>query len=193
FFSDAPPTRRCLLAAVLSSFAFDFVTRQKVGGTHLNFFVVEQLPVLPPETFDAPCPWDASTTVASWLATRVLELTYTAWDLAGFAADLGYDGPPFRWHDQRRAVLRSELDACFFHLYEIDRDDIEYILGTFPVVRRRDEAAYGEYRTARLILESYDAMVKAAASGFAFHTTLIPPPTDPSLAPPSRPSSEVRT
>ena len=106
-----------LLPAMLSSLACDFVTRFKVGGTHLNFFIAEQIPVLPPEEFDAPVPWGSNGSVRDWLLPRVLELTYTAWDLESFAADCGWDGPPFRWDEERRFLLRCELDAAFFHLY----------------------------------------------------------------------------
>jgi hypothetical protein len=170
--SDVVPTKSVLLAACLSSFSFDYVVRQKIGGTHLNFFIFEQLPVLPPDTFDQPTSWSPELAVADWLTPRVLELTYTAWDLARFARDLGYDGPPFMWAEERRSFLRAELDACFFHLYGIERDDVAYIMDTFPIVRRKDEAAYGEYRTARLILERYDEMAKAIESGTPYRGVL---------------------
>ena len=153
-----------LLSACLSSFVFDFVARQKVGSTHLNFFIVEQLPVLPPERYDQFAPWDSDVKVAQWMAPRVRQLTYTASDLAGFAKDLGYDGRPFTWDSQKRSQLRAELDACFFHLYGVERDDVVYIMDTFPIIRRKDESAFGEYRTARLILERYDEMSRAMKS-----------------------------
>ena len=72
-------------------------------------------------------------------------------------------GSPFRWIPERRELIRAELDAAFFHLYGLDRDDVDYIMDTFPIVRRKDEAAHGEYRTKRLILERYDAMAEAEA------------------------------
>lgn len=177
--SAAPPDRVALLGASLSSFALDFLARQKVGGTSLNFFIAEQLPVLPPETYDQPASWDPERRLDAWLLDRTLELTYTAWDLAGFARDLGWDGPPFRWDPERRPLLRAELDAAFFHLYGIERHDVEYIMGTFPIVARHDQAAWGEYRTSRLILEAYDAMAKAADTGLAYQSPLDPPPSGP--------------
>jgi SOS-response transcriptional repressor LexA len=113
-----------------------------------------------------------------------LELTYTAWDLAPFARDLGWDGSPFRWDEERRFLLRCEIDAAFFHLYGIAREDAEYILETFPIVRRNDERAHGEYRTKRLILEIYDALAEAERSGSPYRTRLDPPPADPAAAHP---------
>jgi len=172
-----------LLAALLSSFVLDFTTRFKVGGTHINFFIAKQLAVLGPAGLTGSCGWMAGSTV-DWLEPRVLELTYTAWDLAGFARQMHHLGPPFRWEPERRALLRAELDAAFFHLYGINRDDTDYIMGTFPIVRRKDEAAYGEYRTKRLILERYDAMAVCIATGTEYQTVLEPPPAHPSLAHP---------
>ncbi len=174
------------LAGNLSSLVFDFASRQKIGGTTLNFFLAMQLPALPPAAFKTSSPFDLGSTVESWIQPRVLELTYTAWDLAPFASDCGYDGPPFRWDEERRFRLRGELDAAFFHLYGINRADADYILDTFPIVRRNDEARWGEYRMKRVILECYDAMARAAATGEAYRTILDPQPADPSVAHPPR-------
>ncbi len=73
---------------------------------------------------------------------RVLELTYTAWDLAPFARDLGYDGPPFRYDPERRFHLRCELDAAFFILYlgtpdEWEREATPELKDLFPDSARR--------------------------------------------------------
>ena len=122
-----------LLPALLSSPACDFAARFKVGGTHLNFFIAEQIPVLPPEVFDRSVPWSTRESVREWLLPRILELIFTAWDLEPFAADCGWEGPPFRWDDDRRSLLRCELDAAFFHLYLPAEDD-----GNWRPARRSD-------------------------------------------------------
>ena len=91
-----PSTLGCL-AASLSSFACDFASRFKVGGTHLNFFIAAQIPVLPPASIVDSCSWcDTAGTLQDWLALRVLELTYTAWDVEPLAQECGWPGPPFR-------------------------------------------------------------------------------------------------
>ena len=116
------------------------------------------------------------------MTPRILELTYTAWDMAPFAEDLGdvdasgRVNPPFVWDDERRFWLRAELDAAFFHLYGIARDDVDYIMDTFPIVRRKDEAAHGEYRTKRVILEMFDAMQTAIDTGVPYTSPITPPP-----------------
>jgi hypothetical protein len=184
FLSHAQVPLTPTLVANLCAVASDFVSRQKVGGTHMSAFIVEQIPVLPPATYAESAGWDRGTVLRDWILPRVLELTYTAWDLESFAKDVGHDGPPFRWDAARRFLLRAELDAAFFHLYGIARDDVDYVMDTFPIVRRNDEKAHGEYRTKRVILEIYDAMSDAAQSGHAYQTRLDPPPADPRIAHP---------
>jgi hypothetical protein len=78
--------------------------------------------------------------------------------------------------------LRCELDAAYFHLYGIERDDVAYILDTFPIVRRKDIAQYGEYRTQRVILEIYDELARAIETREPYQTRLDPPPADPRVA-----------
>jgi hypothetical protein len=175
------PDKRCLhfsplLIGCLDSFVLDYAARQKIGGIHLKYHVFKQLPVLPPFNYSQFCPWSPFQMLCEWLVPRVLELTYTAYDLEPFAADCGYSGPPFRWDEERRFLLRCELDAAYFHLYGIGRADVDYILETFPIVKRKDEQAHGEYRTKRVLLDIYDAMQQTMETGTPYHTRLDPPP-----------------
>jgi hypothetical protein len=164
------------LSANLSAFVTDYCARQKINGTHLKYFVFKQLPVLPPSAYEIPAPWLGNEPPANWIRERSLELSYTAWDMEPFARDLGDDGPPFRWEEDRRALLRAELDAAYFHLYGIGCEDVGYIMETFPIVKRHQEELFGEYRTKRLILSRYEAMADAARTGHAYQTVLDPPP-----------------
>jgi hypothetical protein len=107
--------------------------------------------------------------------------------------DCGYEGPPFRWDESRRSLICAELDALYLHLYEVERQNAEYILGTFPTLRRKDEARWGEYRTRRVILEVYDAMAEAQQSGQPYATRLDPPPASPLVAHPPRPTTVIET
>lgn len=183
FLPSAPfrETSFCLLAQ-LSAYCADYMVRQKLGGTSLTPFTVKQLPVLSPSFYTKRAAWSHGSTLQQWIAPRVVELTYTAWDLEGFAEDCGYNSAPFRWDEARRFLLRCELDAAFFHLYGIERDDVDYIMGTFPIVKRKDEAAHGDYRTKLQILKIYDAMQRAIDTGEPYQTPLDPPPADPSVA-----------
>ncbi len=170
------------LAVSVSSFVFDYVARQKAGGSHMNIFILNQLPVLPPDCYREQCAWNTVCSLSDWLFPRAFELTYTAWDLAAFAKDCGYDGPPFHWDEERRFLLRCELDAAYFHLYGVARDDVDYIMETFRVWKEKEEKQRGEYRTKRVILEIYDEMQKAMETGEPYRTRLDPSPADPSVA-----------
>lgn len=168
----------------LCAFLQDYVLRQSIGGPNLNFFIAKQIPFIAPENYYANCPWASNHSLISWISIRAFELTYTAYDLQPFAQDYGYIGPPFRWNEDRRFLLRCELDAAYFHLYGINREDVLYIIDTFPLVNERDEAAHGEYRTKRVILEIYDEMAQAIQSRQPYQTHLNPPPAHPDVAHP---------
>jgi hypothetical protein len=149
------------LLANLNSFALDYVARQKVQTNHLMLYILEQLPVVPPDAYHRCF---GSLTAREIVAREVLRLTYTAHDMAPFARDLGYVEnagevpPPFAWDEADRRQCRARLDALYFHLYGIGREDADYILSTFPIVRRHDEAAHGRFLTRDLILAHMAAL-----------------------------------
>jgi hypothetical protein len=157
----ADPRFLAALQGSLSSLACDYAARHKVGGTHLNFFIYQQLAILRPSTY--------TEADLAFIVPRVLELTYTSNAMAPFARDLGYDGKPFAWDEDRRAHLRAELDAFYASAYGLTRDELRYILDpedamgagypseTFRVLKKNEIARHGEYRTARLVLAAWDA------------------------------------
>ena len=153
--SSLPPDLATTIAANLNSLCVDFIARQKAQGTHLNWYIVEQLAVIAPEDYDRQF---GDTTARELVRDHVLRLTYTAHDMAPFARDLGYDGPPFAWDEEERRHLRARLDALYFRLYGLSREDASYVLDTFPIVRRADEAQFGTYRTRDLILAYMNAL-----------------------------------
>ena len=162
--ADNDQSNTTLLLANLGATVLDFVVRQKAQSTHLNWYIVEQLPVVPPSRYE-----DVSfgpKTAGEIVREAVLELTYTSHDMAPFTRDMGYVDemgevkPPFIWNEGRRLILRSRLDAVFFHLYGVtDRDDIRYIYSTFPIVERKEKAIYGGvYRSCELCLAWINAL-----------------------------------
>ena len=152
---DDSPLVGCSIVANLNAILFDFVSRQKVPGNNFTLYLLEQLPVIAPEDYDRRF---GDTAARDLVRDHVLRLTYTAHDMAPFARDLGYDGPPFTWDEKERRHLRARLDALYFHLYGLDHDDADYVLSTFPIVRREDEAAFGSYRTRDLVLAYMNAL-----------------------------------
>lgn len=147
----------------LGAIGLDYVVRQKAQSTHLNWYIVEQLPIIPADTYNSTRFGNKS--ALEIVTEAVLELTYTAHDMAPFAVDMGYvneDGsvkPPFVWDEDRRLHLRAKLDALYFHLYGItDRDDVRYIYSTFPIVEREETATWGSYRSRDLCLHYMNAL-----------------------------------
>ncbi|MEG3124881.1 Eco57I restriction-modification methylase domain-containing protein [Sphingomonas sp. GB1N7] len=151
--------------ACLNSLACDYLARQKLGGTSFKYFVFKQLPILPPAAYN-----EADLT---FIVPRVLELTYTSRALTPFARDLGYEGAPFDWDEDRRAQLRAELDGWYALAYGLTRDELRYVLDpkdvmgadypseTFRVLQKNEQSKYSEYRTRRLVLGAYDTLVTA--------------------------------
>ena len=171
-FPRVSPVLAAALVAAQSSLIFDFVSRQKIGGIHMNLFVWKQLPVPKPATLEPHLPF---------IVPRVLELVYTAYDMIPLARDLGDEGESFPWDVDRRAQLRAELDAFFFRQYGIDdRDDVDYILETFQTetggLKHNEIRDHGEYRTKRLVLTEYDRMAAADAAGIEYKSPLPAPP-----------------
>ena len=166
-----------LLLGNLNSLPFDFVARQKIQGQHLNWFIVEQLPIVPPKGYDRRF---GARRARAIVTDHVLRLTYTAHDMAPFARDMGYVDatgevrPPFVWDEAERRHLRARLDALYFHLYGVtDEDDVRYILSTFPIVERKDREAHGCYLTAELIVWYMRALAVSDLDTVADEATLI--------------------
>lgn len=165
-----------LLCGAYNSFCFDYLLRNSLSQPSIPQGIFKQIPL--------PSPSDTYQN-SDFLIKRGLELTYTSWDLAPFAQDCGYNGPPFRWDEERRFHIRCELDAAYFHLYGIVHDDVDYIMETFPIIKRKDEANHGFYRTKETILAIYDQMQTAMDCGQPYQTLLDPPPGPPEVWPPS--------
>jgi hypothetical protein len=189
----------CLIAN-MNSIVFDYCVRQKLGGTDLTHFYVKQFPTLPPSAY--------RNMDVLFIAPRVTELVWTAWDLHSFAKDLWREAdwgvrsaierqwnenrnatgghssdslcsellddkcplPPFKWNDDRRSLIRAELDAWYARAYGLTRDELRYVLDpadvmgenypseTFRVLKNNEIKEFGEYRTRRLVLEAWDRM-----------------------------------
>lgn len=153
-----------LLQANFMSLPFDFVARNKLHGQNFSWYILEQLPVIQPDQFETVRFGPKS--AAEIVREAVLELTYTSYEMAPFARDMGYTDnvgnvrSPFIWTKNDRLELRAQLDAVFFHLYGItNREDIRYIYSTFPIVEREEKEAYGGvYRSCDLCLAHMNAL-----------------------------------
>ena len=180
FFTNQSPAFQAALLGNLCALVLDYIARQKVGGTHLTYGYLKQFPVIPPERY--------TEADLDYIVPRVLEITHTAHDMQAWADDLADYDPrpvqqrktPYGWHPERRAQIRAELDAYYARLYGLTRDELRYILDpadapfgpggallgpdypseTFRGLKAKEERAYGEYRTRRLVLAAWDAWPK---------------------------------
>ena len=153
-----------LLLANINCVIYDYAVRQKVQATALNWYIVEQLPVIEPNVFRdfrfGP------KTAEEIVKEAVLKLTYTADNMIHFAKDMNYildDGQvkqPFIWNEMRRLHLKAKLDAVFFHLYGVtDIQDVRYIYSTFPIVQRENKKNFNDAEiTTKLCIEYMNAL-----------------------------------
>jgi hypothetical protein len=181
FYSDCTARQCAALLANWNTLVLDYITRLKIGGTHLTYSYLKQLPFLPPTCYTDPH--------LQFVTERVLELTYTAHDLTPWARDLGYTGAPFAYDSTRRAQLRAELDAYYAGLYGLTRDELRYILDpadthgpdypteTFRGLKTNELREFGEYRTRRLVLEAWDRLAHSGAGSvdLSAHATSLSP------------------
>ena len=73
--------------------------------------------------------------------------------------------PPGFVDPEERLDARAQIDAIVAReVFGLSREEVDYILETFPIVKEADIARYGDYRTKLLILEHYDATTSAPAS-----------------------------
>ncbi|GEO00068.1 hypothetical protein NSE01_19000 [Novosphingobium sediminis] len=159
-----------LLLANLNCVILDYLARQKVHGNHLAWYLLEQLPVVPPRDYTRTFGPKAA---ADIVREAVLELTYNAYDVAPFARDMGHVDAkgdalrPFEWNEARRLNLRAKLDALYFILYGVfdpansaaSRDDIRYIYSTFPIIAQQERDKWGSFKTEELCLAWINALI----------------------------------
>lgn len=159
--------------AIMASIPFDFIARQKVGGSHMNMFILKQMPFPTPDQIPDDLKWE--------MAKRVIELSYFNHDMDPWVDELWEamtksqrkEMPnvelkePFIFDPNRRAVLQAELDAIVAHLYGLTTDELRYILApedicglgyineTFRILKERELRELGEYRIRRLVLDAW--------------------------------------
>jgi hypothetical protein len=153
FYFPSSSSKGRVLPSILNSFVFDYITRQKMGGTNLNYFIFKQLPIIGPEYLDQDSLWSESS-ILDWITERNEHLHLS----------LGAEG----WIDSNSEEgfhIRCELDAGYFHLYGMSRDDVEYVMESFPIVKKKDMAKFGEYRTKEKILYEFNRLAEQSLKG----------------------------
>lgn len=155
---------KCCLLANLNAYVLDYIARQKIGNVNLNFFLIEQFPMLAPDRYSDKCPWNKRTSLERWISDRVLKLTCTAEDMRPLAEAAGFEEGVHKWKPEEREQLMAELDAAYFHLYGISHDEVEYILSTFSGTDESGELLTESTSTTQRILKSYDELSRSAGT-----------------------------
>jgi hypothetical protein len=159
------------LAGVMSSFAYDFIVRNKLSGTNFTQTVWRQtlMPSLPP----------LSGHLVRGVVARAGALSASTQRMA---AGLGYSRPII-WDIATRHLWRCEIDAAVFHLFGYEREDVSRALDTFTTVARWDRESEGidsdspDWSTKRRILHLFDDLT---ARGADFESE-VPVPELPKL------------
>ncbi len=143
----------------MNSIVADYVTRQKIPGTHLKYNIFKQITLLQPGSY--------SDQEIAWVTRHVVRLCCSSDAMSAFARDMGSNAPPEPLEDDARRSLRAELDAFFAWKYGLSKEDLRYILDpksvkgetypseTFRGLREKEENIFKEYRTQRLVLEAW--------------------------------------
>jgi len=156
--SEVSVRKQACLLANLNSFVLDYVTRQKIGNVNLNFYLVRQFPMFPPDFYDSPCPWDKTEKLVDWVSNRALRLSCTSDDMKPLAEASGLRPLVHRWKADDRAELQAELDAAYFLLYGIADSEVEYVLSTFAGTQDRQDGLLDGLSVTERILKHVRAL-----------------------------------
>ncbi len=149
-----------MLLSNLNSIVLDYICRQKVGGSHLTVFILNQLPLLLPDSY--------SSSAREFIIQRALRLCFSCVQMRPIVEEFEASVLPLSIQDL--LIIRAELDAFYAHLYGLTRDELRYILDpadvmgpdypseTFRVLKNNELRQFGEYRTQRLVLEAWDRL-----------------------------------
>lgn len=159
--ADHPARSVACFLANINSLAYDFACRQKIGNVTLNWYIVRQTPVFPPQTFDQTF---QEQKLRDWVAERVAELTFTAHDLDAWGRDLDFTEEPYTWDEERRRELRVDLEALFFSLYGLGEDEVDHIFESFWSVKEDEIEKYGEYKLKQQVLDRLSEFQSLAPS-----------------------------
>ena len=139
--------KAALLLSVINSIPFDFITRAKFYGANLIKSIIQQLPMVD---------FDKISMLNNEIIPRVLKLTFTSDSVKTFAIDLGFNGEPFIYNSQERHLIKCELDVIIAHLYDISKDELDYMLNSFPILRSKEIIIYNKFLSKETILGLYD-------------------------------------
>jgi hypothetical protein len=158
FSGDDLERRALLFTSLYTSFVFDYALRQSMGGTHVNLYILKQLPMPDPEELDEyhVHKENGVRSASSFLEKRALRLVWTSHSLDPLGSAISYQDSPTIWKGEERRTMRAEIDAVIAHIYGLSREEFEHILSSFSILADKERDEYGEYRRKEECLEMFD-------------------------------------
>lgn len=158
FLGEIPADDALLFTGIFTSIVFDYVLRQKIGGTNLNSFILKQLPAPTPSDLRLLNFTKDGRTLCSttYLANRLIKLIWTSKSLNEFANEAGFVDGPYVWDGSERFSLRIEIDAAIAKIYGLSKEDFAHIIDSFRILRDKDVSACGSFVTKDELLKEYD-------------------------------------
>ncbi|PIE53431.1 hypothetical protein CSA37_01485 [Candidatus Fermentibacteria bacterium] len=161
FFLERTPQEIACFLANASTYIFDYLVRQKITGIHLTYNILKQIPIVAKEIYYQSLIYNNyKYCCMDLILERVLRLVYNTYELKSFAEDCGYYGSPFQYDEKQRIDDMAFLDAAFFQLHDISREEVVFIMAKFPARRRKEQKRYGRYLSLECILEQYSRIRK---------------------------------
>ncbi len=178
------------IAAWMNSVPVEWVLRQRMHGLHLTKTLLFQVPVPAQPVAAAWCKWAMVVSNSEWFGARVTELAVTSWPLVPLACEMGHGEAPFRYDEERRFMLRAEIDAGMMVLAGLSLAEAEFVFDSLEKLRARDLQDFGKYRTKAIVLSIVGDLEAATLTGQPYATRLDPPPADPRVAHPPDPTRD---
>jgi hypothetical protein len=144
----------CQFVSTFISHPLDYFTRNKMQGVSLGYFILYQLPIIPPERFEQKGP-DGYQTIREYLTDQMIPCLKDNGAFEPYLRSLGYTGSMGGWDERERITAMARIDAVIAHLYGLSADDLEYVFTTFPIESRHQRERYGAYLSRELALEAY--------------------------------------
>jgi len=191
---DEYPMALAVSAGAAATFVVDFLIRPFVDK-HIKGYTLSRVPW---PDFSA---FSSSVMSSRQVAARVIELAACQHPMDKFVSEFGWPGVRYRSDEERRWFIMRELDAAFFHQFlpiaadgrwdsehdsaelrsvaSTPREAVALVMDSFPIVARKDEQAYGNFRTRQTILQIFDEMTRCRTEGREYVSPLDPPPGPP--------------
>ncbi|MFB6186531.1 MAG: Eco57I restriction-modification methylase domain-containing protein, partial [Halobacteriaceae archaeon] len=160
FECDEPEQRALLFTCFFTSIPFEFALRQSLGGAHITKYILKQLPMPKPSDLNGIKITTEGETkpLRDLFVDYGLQLTWTSHSLDEFGQKIEPNEGPFEWDEEERREMRTAIDAIVAKLFDISREDFEYVLDSYTTLKKNETEEHGYYRKKEECLEKFDSV-----------------------------------